>query len=136
MAELLEERVAVAGARPLVLVVNVEPRFGEAVSRFLEERAWHVQAAGDAREPLDRWALGPRLVVTDIDGTDMDCFELLQELSALEPRPGILVRVPQSAAALIDEALEDLGVDAVLERPCRLDDVEAALARVFRGRQP
>jgi DNA-binding response OmpR family regulator len=114
-----------------VLVVNVEPRFGDAVVHYLEERGWKVLRPSDPREALAPWdAAGLRLVVTDLDGTDMDGFEFLQALSALHPRPGVIVRAPHASAAQLDPTVVPmLGIETLLERPCRLDAVALALWR-------
>lgn len=122
---------------PSVLLVNVEPRFREAVSSWLETRGWTVRTAIEPRQALGRWsALGAPLALADLDGADADGFELLQGLAGVEPRPRVLVRVPEGTAAELGAVLARLGATAVLGQPCRVDAVEEALARMAAAPGP
>lgn len=121
-----------------VLVVNTDPNFGAAVTYYLRDQGWQVRHVNDARETLDRWPeLAPQLVVTDLEGSNMDGFEFLDSLCALSVRPRVLAISPPLAAMSFDAAaLAELGIDAVLERPCRLDAVEKTLAALRAQAQP
>lgn len=126
---------------PTVLVANVEPHFGEAVTQLLQRRGWRAQHVTAAREALHRWEeLRPDLVVTGFDDGDVDGFEFLgaaYELAAAArgPHPEVVVCARQVALAQLGPELQRLlGIDLVLARPCRLDAVERALRSLLAER--
>jgi DNA-binding response OmpR family regulator len=131
-----DQSILIANAKGSVLVANTEPHFGAAIACYLEAQGWRVQLMSDAREPLERWdTFVPQLVVTDLEGSQIDGFEFLASLSAFPVVPRVLVLVPPAAATkLTGPVLAELGIDAVLPHPCRLDALERALAGLRRTR--
>jgi DNA-binding response OmpR family regulator len=111
-----------------VIIVNVEPRFGAAVAAFLEDRQWIVERATSPRHVLHDWqARTAHLIFADLDGAEMDGFELLHSLAEMHPPPAVLLRVPRGASPEILEALTQFAEFSVIERPCRLEGVDTAL---------
>jgi DNA-binding response OmpR family regulator len=133
MTERLKVSASPIGGAPNVLVVNTDPRFGVAVAWYLESRGWQVQHATNVRETLERWdAFDPQLVITDLDGSEMDGFDFLDSLTAFPVRPAVLAcALPLASAWLENAPLSALGIDAVLVRPCRLEAIERLLTSML-----
>lgn len=119
---------------PTVLVSNTDRHFGAAVALHLQERGFVAHHMPSAREALYRWEdILPRCVVTGFDDGEVDGFEFLQAMTARAaaarlPRPEVLVCARQQALAQLGPDVRRLlGIDLVLERPCRLDAVGDAL---------
>lgn len=123
-----------------VLVSNVEPHFGAAVVRYLEDRGWSALHVGSAREALHRWeSIRPCALLTGFDEGDADGFEFLRAVAdraaiAPYPRPKVLVCARLAALACLAPTTQRLlGIDLVLERPARLDAIEEALDGLVRA---
>lgn len=118
-----------------VLVSNTDRHFGAALALHLQERGFVTRHLPSAREALYRWEdILPRCVVTGFDDGEVDGFEFLQAVTARAaaarlPRPGVLLCARQQALAQLGPEIRRLlGIDLVLERPCRLDAVGDALS--------
>lgn len=129
------ERIRPAGGA--VLVANAERHFVAAVARRLRDLGWAAHPVDGASEALEQCArLRPQAVVTGLDGGDEDGFDFVRAVEARAaaaglPRPAVLVCTRQAGlAALGPEVWALLGIDGVVERPCRLDAVDEALRRL------
>lgn len=117
-----------------VLVANMDLHFGAAVALHLTELGCTVVSAASGQEALERCeSLRPQALLTSLDGGDEDTFEFVEAVTARMaaaglPRPGVLVCTRQPGLrGLGAETWSLLGIDLVVERPCRLDAVADAL---------
>ncbi len=134
MTEQLKASASPIGCAPNVLVVNTDLRFGVAVAWYLEDRGWQVRHATNVRETLERWnEFDPQLVITDLEGSEMDGFDFLDSLTAFPVRPAVLAcALPLALAWLEGAPLAAVGIDAILVRPCRLDAIETLLTSMLQ----
>jgi DNA-binding response OmpR family regulator len=127
-----------AGAVRDLLLVDPDERSGRTLQRYLEEHGWIVARARDTRGALRAWSdLAPRLLVTELDGQDLDGFGLLDVVATSADRPPVLVFSHHAAAeSLSPQVLRSLGIDVALSRPCRFGTVAAVLEALFDQRYP
>jgi DNA-binding response OmpR family regulator/nitrogen-specific signal transduction histidine kinase len=93
--QLLEALNRLTGAK--ILVIDDDPAARYTIRRLLEQGAWHVLEAGDAREGLRAAsAMRPALIVLDLNLPDRRGEEVLTELQALEETRAIPVVIATS----------------------------------------
>jgi CheY-like chemotaxis protein len=121
-------------ARPLVLVVDDDPKVLAALRRCLRREGYEVVTAGGAREALERLSDGAAdLVIADLRMPGMTGTELLGEIRGRFPQTSCAILTGDHALTVIrdggragavavlfkpwkDEALRDT-VRRLLERP-------------------
>lgn len=114
---------------PYVLLVAHDPAFDAAFSYVLKDAGFAVWSVATAREALSLVSyLPPEIVVFDLDGEESHGFGFLHELAAaaLDAKVVVSSRDP-SLAQLEANTRRQLGIDAVLSRPCRLDAIVETL---------
>jgi CheY-like chemotaxis protein len=118
-----------------VLVVDPDERFGKLLKGYLEERGWQVEWVSDGRKALSRWReIGPDLVVTEIQGEELDGFEFIEAVGRMPKAPPVVVCTRMGGVtAWNDKSLESLGVVAILARPIRFPDLGATLEGILLG---
>ncbi len=83
--------------RPLVLVVDDEESYRQALLAGLEQEGFSVEVAADAHEALRTFQrVRPDLVLVDIMLPDLSGIELCRQLRALAPVPVIMVTAKDS----------------------------------------
>ena len=93
--QLLEALNRVTGAK--ILVIDDDPAARYTIRRLLDQGAWHVLEAGDAREGLRAAsAMRPSLIVLDLNLPDRRGEEVLTELQTLEETRAIPVVIATS----------------------------------------
>lgn len=125
----------------IVLVSNTERHFGAAVTRQLRAEGWEVCSIPGAREALEGLPrIRPRWVVTCLDEGDEDGFEFIDalgrraEAAGLEA-PEVVVCTRQLGLVELEPATwRTLGIARVVERPCRLEVIGAALRALVAAR--
>jgi two-component system cell cycle response regulator DivK len=114
-----------------VLVVDDVPDVRELLSYTLEVEGYRVLQAGDGNEALELAATHePAVIVMDVQMPIMDGVEATRRLKG----QGKLRHIPVIAytAFKTDLPSHDL-FDAVLPKPCSIDDVLSAVARTRAG---
>jgi PAS domain S-box-containing protein len=129
---------ALAQARPAapaggrVLVVDRDARLARLLAQLLASAGYTTAEATDASEALDRLAAAAAagapfdILLSDVALAEMDGWTLAA--TARERQPGLVVGVLSSAPIPEAEAVRR-GVDIIVAKPYRLDEVLAALAR-------
>jgi signal transduction histidine kinase/ActR/RegA family two-component response regulator len=124
------EPIAIGGGE-LILVVDDEPAVREVTRRTLEKHRYRVLTAGEGREALtlfmQRWN-DVKLVLTDTLMPVMGGLALVRALRALNPKLKVV------ATSGLDEErkraeLVALGVNEFIRKPCRPQDLLAAIER-------
>ena len=93
--QLLEALNRLTGAK--ILVIDDDPAARYTIRRLLDQGAWHVLEAGDAREGLRAAsAMRPSLIVLDLNLPDRRGEEVLTELQTLEETRAIPVVIATS----------------------------------------
>jgi CheY-like chemotaxis protein len=112
-----------------VLVVDDEPMMTRAVVRMLRPSGHDVIVAASGEEALEKLGVQPfDLVISDLGmGAGMNGWELADAVRSRWPNVRFLLATGWGAAIDPAEA-RARGVEAVLSKPYRLDDLIQALA--------
>ena len=117
-----------------VLLVDDEPAFARAVRDLLGLQGHQVTVVDSAAAALDAVSVRPYdVVLTDYSLGEVTGAELAEQLANRGSGP-FVVLVTGYATEIDDPRLLSRGVDAVLPKPCRGDDLRQVLARVPSGR--
>ena len=126
--------------RPLVLVVDDEESYRQALASGLHREGFAVECAGDGHEALRLFhRVDPDLVLLDVMLPDLSGIELCQQMRALKPVPIIMVTARDSE---VDVVLGlELGASDYVPKPFRLRELVARMRAVLRrgvgcGRTP
>jgi signal transduction histidine kinase len=120
-----------AGAR--VLVVDDEQPVREALADMLRLTRHEVVTASEGIEALERFRAGPfDLVLTDLAMPGMSGWQVAQAVKAIRPEVPVVL-VTGWGVELPAEQLRASGVDRVMTKPFRLDEVHAVVGE-FLGR--
>ncbi len=117
--------------RPLVLVVDDEESYRQALSSGLGREGFTVELAADGHEALRLFhRLHPDLVLLDVMLPDQSGVELCQRMRALAPVPIIMVTARDSE---VDVVLGlELGASDYVAKPFRLRELVARMRAVLR----
>jgi DNA-binding NtrC family response regulator len=118
---------------PVVVIVDPDESFGTLLQHFLERLGYSAFRLPEARYALRLLReLKADLLITSLDGDEIDGMELLVGLSAEQERPPVLLcsRHPSASPAMA-AATDLLGVRLVLPRPCRFDVIASAVQRLL-----
>lgn len=117
--------------RPLVLVVDDEESYRQALAAGLAHEGFSVEVAGDGHEALRQFhQLRPDLVLLDVMLPDQSGVELCQRMRALAPVPIIMVTARSSE---VDVVLGlELGASDYVPKPFRLRELVARMHAVLR----
>ncbi len=127
----------VPAARPLpaarVMMVEPDADFGRLLRDYLVARGWSVTWVRDGREALRRWgAPTPDLLLTELQGEDVDGFDLIDQVRRMARPPPIVVCTRLVGARAWDrETLQELGVAALRVRPLRFPEMAEVLEEVI-----
>jgi DNA-binding NtrC family response regulator len=117
-----------------VLIVEDEPRMREMLQRASAEMGFESASAGSAEQALrilDRPQTAeqpPDIVLLDLNLPGMGGLELLDQLRQRLPSAAVIVLTGFGSLDAAKVAIRH-GVVDFLTKPCRLDELEAALAR-------
>jgi len=122
---------AVRDNRPLVLVVDDEESYRQALASGLNREGFAVECAGDGHEALRLFhRVHPDLVLLDVMLPDLSGIELCQQMRALKPVPIIMVTARDSE---VDVVLGlELGASDYVPKPFRLRELVARMRAVLR----
>jgi two-component system, OmpR family, response regulator RegX3 len=117
--------------RPLVLVVDDEESYRQALAAGLAREGFAVELARDGHEALRAFHRGhPDLVLLDVMLPDQSGIELCQRMRALAPVPIIMVTARDSE---VDTVLGlELGASDYVAKPFRLRELVARMRAVLR----
>ena len=117
--------------RPLVLVVDDEESYRQALASGLTREGFAVEIAGDGHEALRLFhRVHPDLVLLDVMLPDQSGIELCQQMRALKPIPIIMVTARD---AEVDVVLGlELGASDYVAKPFRLRELVARMRAVLR----
>jgi two-component system, OmpR family, response regulator RegX3 len=117
--------------RPLVLVVDDEESYRQALASGLNREGFAVECAGDGHEALRLFhRVHPDLVLLDVMLPDLSGIELCQQMRALKPVPIIMVTARDSE---VDVVLGlELGASDYVPKPFRLRELVARMRAVLR----
>ena len=117
--------------RPLVLVVDDEESYRQALASGLNREGFAVECAGDGHEALRLFhRIHPDLVLLDVMLPDLSGIELCQQMRALKPVPIIMVTARDSE---VDVVLGlELGASDYVPKPFRLRELVARMRAVLR----
>jgi DNA-binding response OmpR family regulator len=116
--------------QPQALVVEHDPRYAATVCDHLARAGWRVAHVTTSREAGSAWDdLAADVVLAELDAPGIDGLDLAARLARLSARPAVVLWTTRPGALLVDrETQARLGVDAILERPCRLEVLAKALS--------
>ncbi|MGI0151973.1 MAG: response regulator [Thermoplasmata archaeon] len=122
-------------ARPLVLVVDDEESYRQALTAGLAQEGFVVECAADAHAALHLYhRIHPDLVLVDVMLPDLSGVELCQEIRTLAPVPIIMVTAKD---AEIDVVVGfELGASDYVAKPFRLRELVARTHAVLRRGGP
>lgn len=107
------------------LVVEDEASVRRIIARLVELKGWVVVEATDGVDGIARFFLHrPDVVVLDLHMPEMDGAEMLRRLRAADALEGVRLVV---VTAYPKQVTDDLGVDAVVEKPFSIGDLYRAL---------
>ena len=117
--------------RPLVLVVDDEESYRQALASGLSREGFAVELAADGHEALRLFhRVHPDLVLLDLMLPDQSGVELCQRMRALAPVPIIMVTARDSE---VDVVLGlELGASDYVAKPFRLRELVARMRAVLR----
>ncbi len=121
----------VRGAHPVVLVVDDEESYRQALASGLNREGFTVEVAADGHEALQVFhRVHPDLVLLDVMLPDTSGVELCQRMRALAPIPIIMVTARDSE---VDVVLGlELGASDYVAKPFRLRELVARMRAVLR----
>jgi two-component system, OmpR family, response regulator RegX3 len=117
--------------RPLVLVVDDEESYRQALASGLSREGFAVEVAADGHEALRLFhRVHPDLVLLDVMLPDQSGVELCQRMRAMAPIPIIMVTARDSE---VDVVLGlELGASDYVAKPFRLRELVARMRAVLR----
>src|SRR5271168_2187160 len=117
--------------RPLVLVVDDEESYRQALASGLAREGFAVEIAGDGHEALRLFhRVHPDLVLLDVMLPDQSGIEICQQMRSLKPVPIIMVTARDSEVDIV-LGLE-LGASDYVAKPFRLRELVARMRAVLR----
>jgi two-component system, OmpR family, response regulator RegX3 len=117
--------------RPLVLVVDDEESYRQALASGLTREGFTVESAGDGHEALHLFhRVHPDLVLLDVMLPDQSGIEICQQMRSLKPVPIIMVTARDSEVDIV-LGLE-LGASDYVAKPFRLRELVARMRAVMR----
>jgi two-component system, cell cycle response regulator DivK len=124
---------------PGVLLVEDDRDGRRLYAEWLTHAGFKVDQAHTGLQALERaLELVPDVVVTDLNIPGIDGYELTRRLKQ-DPRTKAVpvLAVTGYAAFAADPArAQRAGCDAVLEKPCSAEDLEAAIRNLINGQRP
>jgi two-component system, OmpR family, response regulator RegX3 len=117
--------------RPLVLVVDDDESYRQALASGLAREGFAVECAGDGHEAMRLFhRVHPDLVLLDVMLPDQSGIEICQQMRALKPVPIIMVTARDSE---VDVVLGlELGASDYVPKPFRLRELVARMRAVLR----
>ena len=121
----------------LILVVDDELPVREMVCSFLSRKGYQTVEAVEGQAALDvLQTTSVDLVLTDLRMPGMDGVSLTRAIKERYPSLGTVVMSGYVACEELRDELEEVGVDAILEKPFMPEELLAALAIALAQGEP
>ena len=120
-----------AEAAPLILVVDDEESYRDALTVALEREGFRVEVAADGQEALDRFeSAGPALILLDVMLPRISGVDVCREIRSRSRVPIIMVT---ARGAEIDAVVGlEVGADDYVSKPFRLRELIARVRAALR----
>ena len=116
-----------------LLLVDDEPSMREVYGEALRMAGHQVVTAIHGEEALSRFGSGAfDLVVTDLSLGGMSGFDVAKRVKQLDPAIPVIL-LTGWAVEQSEDLVRDAGIDAVLIKPCRLEDLFSAVQEAIRS---
>jgi signal transduction histidine kinase/CheY-like chemotaxis protein len=114
-----------------ILVVDDEVGLARALSLCLEASGYQVSSSGDAREALSLYrSVRHSVVITDIRMPGMTGWELAAEIKRISADTPVIAMTGWPVHLIADgDRAKDF--DVILQKPCRVKDLEATVTRLL-----
>lgn len=113
-----------AGVR--LMIVEDDPRLGETLARSFAARGYAIARAASVPEALAQMQdFHPQRAIVDLKLSEGSGLEVVAALSALDPRPQIVVLTGFASIATTVEAIK-MGATQYLAKPASAREIEAA----------
>jgi ActR/RegA family two-component response regulator len=128
-------QTAAAPPGPRLLLVDDDGELLEILARRFRRRGMEVVACQTAAAAVEALARHPTLRVAVVDGRvgASDGAMLVQQLEQVSSRMNFIMLSGSSDAAAIEEARRRGRIREYLCKPCRFDDLEAAVHRALNA---
>ena len=118
--------MTVDGAKKRLLVVDDEKAIRHLLKRVAERAGFEVDCAADGVEALEKLEQNEyAIAIVDLMMPRINGYELVQKISALDPRPVVLVATAMTNADV--KSLDDSLVRRVIRKPFDINAVAQAL---------
>lgn len=130
------------GSRPRgahsVLLVEPDGSFARLLRAFLQECGMSVECVQSGRQALSFLKrTRPSIVVTSLEGSDIDGLEFLEIIRFWPDRPVVILCTTDTyAGKWSPEILRQMGVNEVIVRPTHLTSIFATIESVIRRLPP
>jgi CheY-like chemotaxis protein len=120
-------------AKPLIVLIDDDRGWIEAVASMLRDVGYDVRAAEDSRQGIELIArLLPSLIVLDLNMPHVSGLEILRELRRRELRMPVLVVSAESEPSAMPNALA-AGATAVLAKPVSAETLRWTARRLIQA---
>lgn len=117
-----------------ILVVDDEVGLGETVKLALEMVGYRVTFSADPRKALEMFKSDiPDLVITDLRMPGMSGWELAAEMKRMSPKTPIIA-LTGWPVDLIRDGQHCTDMEAIIQKPYRVNDLRAKVAKVLSGK--
>ena len=127
------QRVSLSGVR--VLVVDDEPDARELVGLALSDAGARIETAGSAREALKVIeGFRPHVLVSDVGMPEMDGYELMRQVRALEPKIGAIPAVALTAYTRTSDKMKAISAGFTMHvgKPVSPEELVAVVENLAR----
>ena len=117
-----------------ILVIDDEPQIVELVGLMLGSLGHHVTSCHDPQEAMSKVEKGGYdLVLTDLGMPGLSGWEVAERVQRISPKTRVVLMTGWGAS-FKEEDLKEKGVDALLTKPFRLNDILQVMSGLFKGR--
>lgn len=116
-------------SEPVILIVEDEPKMAYILRQTLQAHGYRPQTALNGFEALSSLqASQPAAVILDLNLPGLSGLDLLQRLR--EQSPNTKVVILSGHIQEYSQLANELGVEEILQKPVRLEDVVGSIARL------
>ncbi len=130
-AETQDEHDKVESLRLRIMAIDDEPQIVELIGLMLGSLGHHVESFSDPKEALER--IKDEffdLVLTDLGMPGVSGWEIASSIRSSSPKT-FVVMMTGWGASFKEKDLKDKGIDALLTKPFRLNDILEVISRLF-----
>ncbi len=116
-----------------ILVIDDEPQIAELTALMLESLGHQVVSCNDPQEAIGLVEQEEfHLVLTDLGMPGISGWEIASKIREVSPKTHV-VMMTGWGASFKEEDLKEKGIDALLSKPFRLNDMVRVLSKLFAG---